>query len=220
MKRCSLVMLAMLLISGGPSIVAQSTAACKLNPTNLTVTICTPQARSSASPVESPVRVVAACTDSTPISIIQIYINGQVVTQSSSNQIDVTIPMATGSNKIGVKCKDSSGEFFSASVATAVSGGCTFQGPGTLVACRPETNSTVSSPVHFIARDQNSANQIHGMRVLDSSNQAVLFTGCGRNLDAWVKLTPGTYNFTVESLYSCTQSGSAEGVQVGPVTVN
>ena len=77
MKRRHWVTLALLFTLGGPSIMAQSTTACKLNPTNRTVTICTPEGRSSTSPVESPVRVVAGCADSTPISIIQIYIDGQ-----------------------------------------------------------------------------------------------------------------------------------------------
>ncbi len=130
MKRRYWVTLALLFTLGGPSIMAQSTTACKLNPTNRTVTICTPEGRSSTSPVESPVRVVAGCADSTPISIIQIYIDGQKVTQFSSNQIDMTIPMASGNNNISVLCKDSSGAFFSTHVNTAVSGGCVFgQGP-------------------------------------------------------------------------------------------
>ena len=136
MKRRYWVTLALLFTLGGPSIMAQSTTACKLNPTNRTVTICTPEGRSSTSPVESPVRVVAGCADSTPISIIQIYIDGQKVTQFSSNQIDMTIPMASGNNNISVLCKDSSGAFFSTHVNTAVSGGCVFgQGPGDLVGC-------------------------------------------------------------------------------------
>jgi hypothetical protein len=90
------------------------------------------------------------------------------------------------------------------------------------VGCLPEFNSTVSSPVHFVARDQDPGNVIHGMRVIDSSTQGVLYQSCGRNLDAWIHIAPGTYNFTVESLYTCTEPppGSAEGVQIGPVTVN
>jgi hypothetical protein len=124
-KRCYWGTLALLFTLDGPSIMAQSTTACKLNPTNRTVTICTPQGRSSTSPVESPVRVVAGCADSTPISIIQIYIDGQKVTQFSSNQIDMTIPMASGNNNISVLCKDSSGAFFS----THVKWLCLWAGP-------------------------------------------------------------------------------------------
>ena len=227
MKRCywitlTWIILTMLLTLGGPFLMAQSTAACLLNRTNRTVTICTPQSGSSASPVESPVRVVAYCTDSAHISIIQVYIDGQKVTQASSNHIDVTIPLAAGNNNIAVLCKEGSGAFFSAYVNTAVSGGCTFEGPGSLAACLPVWNTTVSSPIHFVARDQDPDNVINGMRVVNSSNQAVLYQGCGRNLDAWIILAPGTYNFTVESLYTCTAppSGSAEGVQIGPVIVN
>ena len=214
--------LTLLLTLSGPNMTAQATPACNLNRASRSVTICTPQSRSSASPVESPVRVVTDCTDKTRVSIIQVYIDGQKVTQASSNSIDVTIPMAPGNNHIGVLCKDTSGAFFSAYVNTAVSGGCSFQGPGSLVACMPVWNTTVSSPVHFVARDQDPGNLINGMRVVDSANQVVLYQGCGRNLDAWIKLAPGTYDFTVESLYTCTEPppGSAEGVQLGPVTVN
>jgi hypothetical protein len=69
---------------------------------------------------------------------------------------------------------------------------------------------------------RDPGNLIHGMRVVDSSNGMVLFQGCGRNLDTWIKLAPGTYNFTAESLYGCADPppGSAEGVQLGPVTIN
>jgi hypothetical protein len=207
---------------GGPFVTAQSTTACTLNPANRTVTICTPQSRSNASPIQSPVRVVAGCTDSRIVSIIQIYINGQKVKQFSSNQIDETIPMANGNNNISVLCQERSGTFFSTNINTAVSGGCTFQGPGSLVGCLPVWNTTVPSPVHFVARDQDPGNVIHGMRVVDSSNGTVLYQGCGRSLDTWIKLAAGTYNFTVESLYGCADPppGSAEGVQLGPVTVN
>ena len=220
MKRCYGVALASVLTLGAPSLMAQSTTACALNPANRTVTICTPQNRTS--PIQSPVRVVAGCTDSRVVSIIQIYINGQKVKQFSSNQVDQTIPMANGNNNIAVLCQERSGVFFSTNINTAVSGGCTFGGgPGSLVICLPEV-STVSSPVHFVARDQDPGNLIHGMRVVDSSNQTVLYQGCGRNLDTWIKLAPGTYNFTVESLYGCADPppGSAEGGQLGPVTVN
>jgi hypothetical protein len=222
MKRCYWITLTMLFALGGPFVMAQSAAACKLNRANRTVTICTPQSGPSASPVESPVRVVADCTDSAHISIIQVHINGQKVTQASSNHIDVTIPMASGNNDISVSCKESTGAFFSAQVNTAVSGGCAFEGPGSLAACLPGGSTTLSSPVHFVARDQDPDNLINGMRVVNSANQAVLYQGCGRELDAWITLAPGTYDFTVESLYTCAQPppGSAEGLQVGPVTVN
>jgi hypothetical protein len=222
MKHRYWITLTMLLTLGGPFMMAQSTAACLLNRANRTVTICTPQNRSGASPIESPVRVVAACTDSARIAMIQVYIDGQKVTQASSNCIDVTIPLAPGNNSIAVSCKESAGAIFSAHVNTAVSGGCTFQGPGSLVACLPVWNTTVSSPVHFVARDQDPDKLINGMRVVNSANQAVLYQGCGRELDAWIKLAGGTYNFTVESLYTCAEPppGSAEGVQIGPVTVN
>ncbi len=208
------------LLLGASFVSAQDSTACKVNPTSHTATICTPQSRTSS--IASPVEVVGVCTDSTPISVIQVYVNNQKVFQRTSNQIDVTIPMADGTNKISVGCKDAAGAFFSNSVYTAVMGGCTTSGgPGTLVACLPKMDSSVASPVHFVARDYDPKDQINGMRVVNSGTGAVLFQTCGRALDSWVKMAPGTYNFTVESLYTCTQTapGSAEGVQVGPVTV-
>ena len=219
MKSRYWVVVTFLLTFSKLSTMAQSTTACTLNPTNRTVTICTPENRTA--PIQSPVRVVAGCADSRVISIIQIYINGQKVKQFSSNQVDETIPMTNGNNNIAVLCKERSGVFFSTNINTAVSGGCQFQGPGHLVGCLPVWNTTVPSPVHFVARDQDPGNLIHGMRVVDSSTQAVLYQGCGRNLDTWIKLAPGIYSFTVESLYGCADPppGSAEGVQVGPVTV-
>jgi hypothetical protein len=154
---------------------------------------------------------------------MQVYINGQKVTQLAASHIDVTIPMAPGNNNIAVLCQDTSGAYFTTYLNTAVSGGCTFgNGPGSLLGCLPVYNSTVSSPVHFVAWDLDPGNVIYGMRVMDSGTQKVLYQGCGRSMDVWIKLAAGTYNFTVESLYSCTEAapGSAEGGQVGPVVVN
>jgi len=222
MKRSIWIALTSLLTLAAPFAVAQSTSACTPNPANRTVTICTPQSRTIAFPIESPVRVVADCTDSTRVAIMQVYIDGQKVTQIAANHIDVTIPMAPGNNNIAVLCQDTSGAFFSTYTNTAVSGGCTFQGPGSLVGCLPVFNTTVASPVHFVARDLDPDNVIHGMRVTDSGTQTVLYQGCGRSLDVWIKLARGNHNFTVESLYSCTETapGGAEGAQVGPVIVN
>ena len=220
MKYATWVAFAVVLTLGGPFLHAQSTTHCTLSTTNRTVTVCTPESRSSTAAISSPVRVVAACTDSASVSNTQIWVNGQKVTQYGSNQVDVTIPMASGNNNIGVVCKDASG-YFSSSVNTAVSGGCQASGPGTLVACEPAADSTVDSPVHFVARDFDPQNQIHGMRIVNSGTSAVLFQTCGRNLDAWIKLPAGTYNFSVESLYTCGQTppGNAQGVQLGPITV-
>ncbi len=60
------------------------------------------------------------------------------------------------------------------------------------------------------------------MRVVNAANGDVLFQTCGRDLDAWIKLAPSTYNFTVESLYTCNEAppGNAQAVSVGPVPVN
>lgn len=221
MKRYLWVTLTLLLMLGGPLMMAQSTSACVLNQANRTVTICTPQSRTSAFPVESPVRVVAYCTDSTRISIMQVYINGQKITQVTTNHIDLAIPMANGNNTIAVLCQDTTGAYFSTYVNTAVSGGCTLSDPGSLVSCEPVFNTTAASPIHFVARDIDPDNVIHGMRVLNSGTQAVLYQVCGRLLDAWIRLAPGTYNLTVESLYSCTEAapGAAEAGQLGPITV-
>src|SRR6266496_2487391 len=70
-----------------PSLAA---AQCALNPTNQTVTICTP---ADGEIVSSPVHVVAAATDSNPVSYLQIYRDGVKVFEVKTKSLDTTVIM-------------------------------------------------------------------------------------------------------------------------------
>lgn len=214
---------ALLVFAAAPFCLAQFTStSCSVNSTNRTVTICTPESRTSAAPISSPVQVVAACTDSTAIDVIQIYNNGQKVVQKRSNQIDVTIPLKNGSNEIAVDCKDVSGVSFSSAVHPYIQNGCAPGSGSSLAVCEPTAEEYQHAPVHFIARDFDPYNSVGGMEVVNSSNGSVLFKTCGRLLDAWVKVPAGTYNFTIVALDSCTAPSPdrIESTTVGPVAVN
>lgn len=198
-----------------------TSTSCTLNPNNHTVTICTPQSRTSSDAIASPVRVVAACTDSTPINVIQIYDNGQkVVQRQGTREIDIALPLKAGSNTIAVACKDTSGVSFSGSVNTSVSTACT-AGSGNLAVCEPTAGESQDSPVHFVARDFDPAGVVSGMQIEYANFGTVLFKTCGRSLDAWIKVPAGTNSFTVVALDSCVASSPdrIDAATVGPVTV-
>jgi len=83
---------------------------CALNGTNRTVTICSV---ANGSVVSQPFHVVAAATDSTPVTSISLLIDGATKgTISNSAILDLYVSsLGLGSHTIGVQAKDGSGAF-------------------------------------------------------------------------------------------------------------
>ncbi|MFL6130093.1 MAG: Ig-like domain-containing protein [Mycobacteriales bacterium] len=83
---------------------------CVLNPTARTVTICTPQ---DGATVTSPVRVLAGTTaGSSPVTLVQIYLDGVKVYEVADDRLDTTISIGgSGSHRLTVQAYDSSGTF-------------------------------------------------------------------------------------------------------------
>jgi Carboxypeptidase regulatory-like domain/Calcineurin-like phosphoesterase/Bacterial Ig domain len=91
--------------------------ACTVNPTSPSVTICSPV---NAAVLSSPVEVVASTTDSHPISLIQIYVDGKGVFTATGGTLDHSVAMAAGPHRLTVQAKDSAGTIFKQTINITV----------------------------------------------------------------------------------------------------
>src|SRR3954465_6480140 len=69
--------------------------ACTLNPTQPSVTICTP---ASGATVTSPVHVLAQANCQCTVSVMQIYLDGTKVFQVGGSVVDTNVTMSNGSH--------------------------------------------------------------------------------------------------------------------------
>ena len=79
---------------------------CSLNPTSPSVTICSP---ASGATLASPIRVVAGTTDSQPVTLLQIYVDGSKAYQISGSSLDTSLSLNSGSHRLtahaGAACR-------------------------------------------------------------------------------------------------------------------
>src|SRR5438045_427684 len=97
---------------------------CPLRTTNPSVTVCQPKSNASYT---SPVTVEAGVTDSSPVNLMQVYLDGAKVYEIFANQIltKINVP-TTGQHRVTVQAKDSLSRVFWYTVyfnVTAASGG-------------------------------------------------------------------------------------------------
>ena len=91
---------------------------CTLNSTNRTLTICTP---GSGATVSLPIHLVAAVHDSTPTQYMQVWVDGQKLSQVSSNLLDVYLTnLAAGQHALKIAAQDTSSNSFSSSMSLIV----------------------------------------------------------------------------------------------------
>jgi hypothetical protein len=84
---------------------------CALNPKNQTVTICTPAA--GATGLINPVHVNAGTTDTHRVVTMWIYVDGvKVFFENGANFIDTNITLKTGTHRLSVPAKDTTGLIF------------------------------------------------------------------------------------------------------------
>jgi len=105
-------MLLALGISSAPG-VAQSAApldvftnnstTCVPNTANPSVTICTP---GSGQTVTSPVHIVAETTDSNPVKLMQVYVDGVKKYEVGSSSLNASLAMTSGSHRVVVQAYD------------------------------------------------------------------------------------------------------------------
>jgi hypothetical protein len=70
--------------------------------------------------VASPVHVSASTTDSNPVILLQIYVDGVAVYTAKTKALEADIPLKTGTHKVTVQAKDSVGTIFKQSVSINV----------------------------------------------------------------------------------------------------
>src|SRR3954470_16131903 len=100
---------------------ANAAASCTLSSASPSVTICTPA--DGATGLTSPVHVNAGTTDSSsPVNLVQIYVDGIKQTEVHANFIDANVDMAAGTHRLTVQAKDAAGTIFKKSITVAVGG--------------------------------------------------------------------------------------------------
>ena len=85
---------------------------------NRTVTICSPANNAT---VTSPVNIVAQDTDSSTVTMTEIYIDGVKKYQIAGSSVNTSLSLAAGTHRIAVLALDSTGKFESAENVTVSS---------------------------------------------------------------------------------------------------
>ena len=130
------------------------TAACRLQTTDHTVTVCQP---SDGALRTSPAHIVSHATSSTPVSVSQIYLDFKLVFQVSGGNVDTSLPLTPGDHLLEIKSWSQNKSFRNDFKLTAFTGGggnpppCTASVNFTVNVCSPAANATVNSPVHVVA---------------------------------------------------------------------
>lgn len=199
----------------GCSVSVFAAPTCTLNSQNETVTICTP---ANGATVSSPVRVSAGSTDTNPVDLMQIYLDGQKAYEVASNQVDTNLAMAVGSHRLTVQAQDNTGAIFKSTESIAVqnssTGPCSLNPNNqTVTICSPASGATVTSPVNVVAgtTDTNSIKilqiYVDGVKVYQvASNQ----------LNTNLTMSNGTHRLTVQAQDSTNAIfKSTESITVG-----
>lgn len=147
------------------------TAACRIQTTNHTVTVCQP---SDGALHTSPAHIVSHATSATPVSVTQIYLDFKMVFQVSGGNLDTTLPLTPGDHRMEVKSWTNGVPFQNDFRLTAFSGAgggpspCTASTNFTVNVCAPAANATLNSPVQVVAAAKSTV-KITAMQIyLDS----------------------------------------------------
>lgn len=182
----------------GAILIPAAAAQCALNPTDHTVTICTPTAGSTQ---QSPVHVVAGSTSSTRITAMWVYVDNAGVYNTTAAQVDTYIQMTNGTHTVLVKSWDSTGRISQSSVTFSV--GAASTAPCTLstvspsvTICTPANGATVTSPFRVYA-GTTSSKRVTGMwAYIDGKGVASSQTNF---IDAQLTATAGTHQLRVRA---------------------
>jgi phospholipase C len=194
-KHFSLAFL-MAAVSAAALLPRASAQACPPQPTDPSVTVCTPTVNSIAS--ISPVHVTASSTDSFAVTTMQVYLDNKLVYQVSANSVDTFIPMATGNHLMTVQAWDTSGRTFKTNVPMSMTPPCKLKATNRTVAiCTPGAGAVVSLPVHLVA-GVNDSNPLTSIKVLADGKQ--VFSTTSGNLDVYLNnLTAAPHTLAVRA---------------------
>ena len=186
---CALLLTAM-------AISADAAVPCALNPTNPSVTVCTPAANAL---VQSQVNVVAGSTDSNPVTAMQIYLDNKLMYQVNASTVNTFVSLPVGYHLITVQGWDNTGATFKSNVPVAMQPPCALNSTNqTVTICSLVAGSVVSQPFHVVAAatDTNPVKSmvlfIDGVAKAATSNSAIL--------DLYVNnVTLGTHSIAVQA---------------------
>src|SRR5215470_18805800 len=131
------------------SISAYGAAPCPLSQQNPSVTVCTPAPNAL---VQSMVHVVAGSTDSSPVTSMQVYLDGTLKQTVKATTLDTFVTLATGYHTITVKGWDNTGRSFKQDVPVAMQPPCALNTANQSVTiCSLVNGSIVSQPFHIVA---------------------------------------------------------------------
>lgn len=174
------------------------------------VNVSTPATNSA---VVSPVHYVATAASSCDkgVAAMGVYTApNQLAYTVAGSSLDAKVALNPGRYNTVVQswdnCGSSSTTPISVSVTSAVSQ------PGVQVAL-PAGNSTVSSPVHFVASATTSCAQGVAAMGIYTASDALAYSANGATLDTNLNLNPGTYHTVVQEWDQCKGSSST------PVTI-
>jgi hypothetical protein len=97
--------------------VAKIIPLCALSTVNPSATVCSP---ANGSTVSSPVKIIAGTTDSTPVKLLQIYVDGKKKYEAALAAAYVTLSLPAGSHRITAQGFDTSNRIFKKSVTVTV----------------------------------------------------------------------------------------------------
>jgi hypothetical protein len=97
--------------------VAKIIPLCALSTVNPSATVCSP---ANGTTVSSPVRIIAGTTDSTPVKLLQIYVDGAKKYEGALSALFVSLPLPAGSHRITAQGFDTSNRIFKKSVTVTV----------------------------------------------------------------------------------------------------
>ena len=176
------------------------TAACRVQTTNHTVTVC----QSSDGAVRtSPVPIVSHATSSTAVTVSQIYLDFKLVYQVSGGSVNTSLALTPGDHRLEVKSWTNGTPFQNDFRVTAFSGAgvtpppCTDSVNFTVNVCSPAANATVNSPVKVVAAAKSTV-KITAMQIyLD--NKLIFNTPNTATISTDVPMAKGAHTLVVKA---------------------
>lgn len=138
---------------------ASALAQCPMSSVDPSVTICQP---ADGATVSSPVRIVAGTTSSSPVTVVQIYVDGLKKYEAPASTVDTNLTMADGAHRVSVQAQNSAGQIFKQTINITVGAPppppCTLNSTDPSVTiCQPSDGAIASSPVRVVAGTTSSS---------------------------------------------------------------
>jgi hypothetical protein len=172
------------------------TPPCPQNPTDPSVTVCTPKNGAS---VISPVNVVAGTNSSVSIVSLAVWLDGQKVFNTGQSLLNTTVAMTPPTHLLAVQGINGAKQVFTQTLTlTARGGACqaSTQTPSQNI-CNPVNNSTVASPFPV----QSAAHMANAVKVsevwLDGLKR---FQVASASVNTSIAAAAGTHRLTVQTI--------------------